>query len=507
MAKSGWVVARFLPLVLLGALLAAPVAGYAQSASGRQALEEEARKAADAASRRKRPGDVDVKRDEANVIPPKDERAFLYDYGGWGRSSFTTFDDVGRDRTIRENDVRFYGSTKVLTAHELYVRGQMTWVNFNKGDSFNNNQFDLVGPRLDQGYYAVDAAHYVDDERLDADVSVGRQFLNIGSGVAYNAVADGGKVEGKWRVDPEYTVDFKVLGSRTVHSANDIDGSKPGSNRSRRFFYGGEVGLERFGWGFGPEVPVFVNFRPHLYFLTQRDAGRESPQNATREFEYDSWYVGFGGLTELSPKTFGEWVKNFSFNGEIVGEFGKSFGATAGAPQDRVEAYAFTAETEYFFDVMGKPRVTLAYLLASGDKNRGSVTGTVGGNRSGSHDRGFLGFGYVLTGFVLNPRFSNLHVVRSGVSWQPIEKREYVENFEVGAQYYLFAKAARAGAVSDFRAFKTKRFVGTELDLFTNWAIFSDLTASLKFGNYSPGSAYANRQDRLFLTASLTLSF
>ncbi|MCR4317643.1 MAG: alginate export family protein [Planctomycetes bacterium] len=501
---------------LLTIMLLLPTVLRAQDDVREQILEEERRRELERTQGvDSETGGLYVERDEENILPEPDVVApGYYDYGGWHRSSVTSFDDIGRDRTYRDNDMRLWAKAGIGSYFDFYYRAQIDWQNYNTGDGYTSDKV-RTGPKTDQTYVKFDFGKLAGSTDFETDLSVGRQFMRVGNGVTYNAVHDGARLRGKIRFSTDYTMNFKFLVAKTPFGNSDIDGTKPDASHSRRYFWAVQLGLERFNWG------IFYNFKPHIYLLSERDPGREmwkaGTEDVNRDFQYDTHYVGFGGLTELDWEAFesffGDWanwsvLKNLSFNGEIVAQFGESHGTVSGTGPDKIRAYAFTAETEYFFrDATGTPRMTLAYLFASGDKDRGSVTGTTGGNTSGTRDRAFRGFGYVLTGTVLAPRFSNLHVARAGASFIPISSREWFEHFEIGAQFYAFAKVAKKGAVSDPFAFKDESFIGHEFDVYLNWSLLSDLTASFTFGDFSPGPAYSNREDRLYMSAAVTLSF
>jgi hypothetical protein len=64
-----------------------------------------------------------------------------------------------------------------------------------------------------------------------------------------------------------------------------------------------------------------------------------------------------------------------------------------------------------------------------------------------------------------------------------------------------------AEPISDPRSFNNSADIGTEVDVFLRWRIFSDLGISINYGVFMPGKAYDERSNRNFVSAGLTFSF
>ena len=212
----------------------------------------------------------------------------------------------------------------------------------------------------------------------------------------------------------------------------------------------------------------------------------------------------------------GQLARNLGYRAEGMYEFGRSHpDRSAGqrskalntSDRERIRAYAFDIGLDWYMDAESRPRVSLDYGLATGDEQRGSVTDTIGGNRPGSHDRNFLYFGFMDTGFNSALRFSNLRFVRLDGSFRPFHDVPLLTNMETGLTYYYYQKDERSGGISDTQSNRAHRTVGQEFDLYANWKLFSDLSFSFRYGLFLPGSAYSEKSSRHYYLGSLTYSF
>ena len=111
------------------------------------------------------------------------------------------------------------------------------------------------------------------------------------------------------------------------------------------------------------------------------------------------------------------------------------------------------------------------------------------------------------TGIALAPTVSNLHIWRVGGALAPLEKWEFLRDFEIGTNWFLYHKNAAHGAISDPLADEFNGYVGWEMDYFINWRLSSDLAWTMRYGTFYPGSAYTDRDTRHFLFTGITWSF
>ncbi len=413
-----------------------------------------------------------------------------FGYGGWYSFHLLLFDDgIESSRTFRRHDLRLWARAVIDGgAHEFYARGRFSLLDFNSGDSFDGDDDDLEGPNLERGYYRFDlgkASQAYGWAALDYDVTVevGRDLVELGTGLTLSEPLD--------HVALALTAsDLRWTGlvGRTVGSSQDFDLTR-NTDRTRRVFWGAE--LTYLG---------FERHEPFVYVLWQRDHNRDALPHPLQDFDYDSFYVGLGSTGELT--------KGLRYLTEWVHESGHSFGRRRFLDSDVIRAWALNVQLEYLFRGPRKGRVSLEYLFATGDSNRlDSPTDAIGGNRFDLEDKGFIGFGYRDTGLSLAPRYANLHMWRAGGSFHPWPDRPRLSRLELGANWFLYHKNHRRGAISDVTADLTSGYLGWEMDYYASWELSPDLTWTARFGTFFPGDAFSDRTSRTFLITGMTWSF
>ena len=135
------------------------------------------------------------------------------------------------------------------------------------------------------------------------------------------------------------------------------------------------------------------------------------------------------------------------------------------------------------------------------------MTDTASGNLAGTDDDGFLAFGFVQTGFALFPRLSNIHIVRLGGSFWPLESVDFFRYLEIGIYGYLYRKDESAAPISDPGSTQNDSDVGREIDLLLRWRILSDVGVTVSYGVFLPGDAYLDDESRDFIAAGMTYTF
>ena len=78
---------------------------------------------------------------------------------------------------------------------------------------------------------------------------------------------------------------------------------------------------------------------------------------------------------------------------------------------------------------------------------------------------------------------------------------------ELGTDWFLYHKHHRDGAVSDFTANVQSGYLGWEMDYFANWKIASDVSWTVRYGLFFPGSAFSDRTTRTFLLTGVSWNF
>lgn len=442
---------------------AAAISFFAQNEQQKKFLEEERRREMDERAR----ANADLK------------QTLLYDFGGWFHGDFATLEDKpDRDRrTFRYADLRLWGEAVLEQRYTAYVRLQTAYTDFNQGDQFSGEHDNVFrSPHVDQAYLDADLSW----EDNDLSVRAGRQFESLGRGLLLNGVLyslHASWSSGRWSA--------RALLAHTIIHDDDIDQSLPNPHDSHRGFAGFEANYMLSG-----------DHRVYLMALVERDFNNE--ENTFQSWDYHANYIGLGGRGTLLP--------GLSYSAEAVYEFGQSAGAGS-QDLETIQAFAFTLGLEYFWRMDTSPHFVLDYMFGSGDEDRGSVTDVAAGNLAGTKDESFLAFGFLQTGFSLFPRLSNIHIVRVGGSFRPLESVDVARNLEVGAFFYWYQKVESAQPISDPRSFKDDSDVGTEVDFLLRWRITSDLGISVNYGLFMPGKAYDEQSNRGFFSAGLTYSF
>ncbi|GAX62661.1 hypothetical protein SCALIN_C38_0024 [Candidatus Scalindua japonica] len=445
--------------------------------------------------------EMDLKRDLAQRFP--------WDWGGYERFSFLTFDDIDnrgvsdKRRTQRVSNTYLWGNMNVGDIHNFYMRLHLKYIDWNQGDEYRSteNQFKW---NLEEGFnygtytLSIDRAlkkYFNYEAPFQMKLTAGRFRSSLGNQMVYTRRANGVQLEGKSK-----WLDVKLFGFRNLNDEENIDFSVPGFRSSKRFFYGTEITYNGF-----------KQHRPYAYALIQEDDSGENIEVSFQDYEYDSRYYGIGSRGRI--------INGLRYDIEGVLEDGKSFpqasaaSIAAGESPDNVQidAWALDANLAYTYNILTKPRFTAEYLFGSGDSDRvtpGRVTTTAFGNKEGTTDRGFLGFGYKSTGNSLAPRLSNLQMLKFGTSFTP---SEFISkgNRSVRAEvdFFLFRKDKKEAAISDFRADRPQRNIGKEFDVNITWQIFSDLKASVNYGRFYPGNAYSDKDARDYVLCRIVFQF
>ncbi len=427
-------------------------------------------------------------RTEREKLSPLTED-FEFDYGGYYSFFLFLFDDgVNSSRTFRRHDLRLWtrmGFDK--GAHEIYARSRLSFIDFNPGDQYDDED-DVEGMNLERGFYKFNLAKAMaayQDRRIDYNVEfkIGRDLTEFGTGLVLSTPLD--QVSLRWTFD-----DYELTGlaGKTIGSSQDFDLSR-NPERTRRSFLGVEGryrGSERH--------------EPFAYVLWQRDHISDNIPTLVQNYDYDSFYAGIGSSGELRT--------NLRYSTELAFETGQSYSTGAIRRKNNISAWAWDFELEYLFQSKGHPRAGIEYTFASGDPDRIiSPTSTVGGNSSGFKDTSFIGFGYRDTGLSFAPRLSNVHVWRMGASFFPLEGHKTFDRLELGTNWFLYNKHHHNAGVSDPTATIASGWLGWEMDYYANWSITSDFSATARYGVFFPGKAFADRTTRTYLLLGLTWSF
>jgi hypothetical protein len=415
------------------------------------------------------------------------EQKLLVEWGGFYIPSYTYFTDLGGNNgNVTFQDLRLWTQIRVDEVHRVFARMRLDYVDFAPGDAQGLRPHDLAGPNLEIGYYELNASRAAEKYGgqkwpFSLFIRGGRQYIEVGRGIALGKVLDAGSFDFEMK-------DWAFMGfaGQSPRGQDDVERIGPHYSTYRRAFYGGQVryrGIDQH--------------EPYAFFVIQKPITDEDLP--VQEFDYESGYYGVGSR--------GNVTKNLQYALESLWECGRGAANGQIAGREKVRGYAFDAQLDYYCQRPMKPVLTGEYGYASGDGDRGTAVSALGGNRLGTVDTQFQGFGYVNSGLALGARFANLQFVRLAGKMTPYEKKTGAGRIDVGLDYYFLFKTDRQGPMSDFRANRASAEIGNEVDLFLEWRIFSDLSWTLRYGRFFPGAAYTDRDPRDFLFTGLNFSF
>ena len=453
---------------------------------------------------------------QPDLRTPVAEDRFQYDYGAVLRYNGNWFEDHGPKapfpipgtpqfqgfRTAHDFDLRPWLNASLDGVHFGYVRGQLDFLQYGSGDSFDRNS-DWRGPFVDLGFYRLDIDQAVRRYRgaeiddWSADFTIGRQFLYVGRGIAFALTTDA--ISFDWSLGDWAGL---VFGSQSIRHFDNIDRSVPGFERSDREFFGAQL-----------EYEAWDHHKPYGYVIVQRDRSDERPENPLQEYDYDSqyWGIGISGEALFGRGECGWGVQNLKYFTEFIIQGGDSFGSGATKSQDPIHAWAMDAGLIYYANGRTKPRFLAEYARASGDADRATPQNTAFGNSAGTTDHGFLGFGLLNTGVSFAPMFANLEFVRVAGAFRPFEQccEWRLSDLEMGTSFFAYWCPAEDGGVSDVRADKPGHaYLGSEVDLFVNWRLSSDVYLMLNYGIFFPeAESFAVERSRQFVGLNLTWLF
>ncbi len=417
------------------------------------------------------------------------EAVLDFQWGGWIDYYFFNYNDgVQSSRIVNRPSMSLWGRASIdQGAHELFARMKLRYTNFREGDEIDRQE-DWVGPEFDQVWYQIDVGRAFrlnkPSDPLQMRIRVGRQPVQFGTGYALDLPMDAVLVDSKlW--------DFRVLGliGKSILNAPNIDRSTPVDSHSDRMFYGVQLQYERL-----------QKHVPFVYALWNVDRTDERPSEWSQDYRYNSGYLGAGSRGSI--------VHNLNYWAEGVFEWGHSSADRNFLRQDPIRAWGWDFGLEKLFDVPTRPRVSAEYMFASGDGDRlFSPTSAAGGNRGGTLDTSFVGFGFRDTGIAAAPTLSNLHVWRAGAAFAPLENIELCRNLEFGTDWFLYHKNRARAAISDSTADMFAGYVGWEMDYFINWRLASDVSWTIRWGEFFPGAAFSDQGTRCFLFTGITWSF
>jgi hypothetical protein len=437
---------------------------------------------------------------QINPAVPIDQRALL-DYGGYLSFGYLSVDDNRNENHIlRQYELIGYVRANLDGANEVFIRGRAGYRDFNDRDSFDGRGDELIDPDLDRAYYRFDLARYnaAYHGQSAGDFNFvfqgGRDLVYWANGLTLSVPLDGVITDLTWgRVTLELIAG--VTPTRTV----DFDLSRPAFDyNTRRGFYGGMLSMQ------------MGTHRPYAYALLQRDYNDEDSRaidGRLVRFQYDSFYLGAGSSGALTDRL--AYGAEFVFEGGQTrsSNFDEEGGATVSVPQtkDNIRAWAVDLRLDYVFPGPHRTRISAEGIFASGDPDRLSTSGTVGGNRPGTDDHAFNSLGLLNTGLAFAPEVSNLIAARLGIAAFPAPDTAMFQHMQVGADFFVFGKMRENAPINETTS--DDRYLGVEPDVFLNWQITNDVSLAVRYGVFFPGSAIPDDTARQFFYAGLTYAF
>lgn len=307
---------------------------------------------------------------------------------------------------------------------------------------------------------------------FSTDWRLGRQFLRVGRGLALAETLDALRID--WRTASGVRV--TGFGGSTLHRSDNIDTNVLGFDQGHN---------NRTFIGVQGEYVTQENHHLSAYLLDENDNSTTADSLADPfSFNYDAHYAGLGSEGSLGERTI--------YTGELVFEGGHAGTANGGVSREKIDAGAAWLSLFHRLEGTSLPTLLFDYAWGSGDAGRFSVTDSgIRGPRSGNGDGNFIGFGRFDGGLALQPRLSNLHVIRFGFQFKPLTRLKAPADFLLGFKLSDYEKSTVNGPISDPVATVARRHVGFGTDVFVAWKPLSDVDVVLEYGGFTPGDAYA----------------
>lgn len=394
------------------------------------------------------------------------------DFGGW--SSVTFLDASQLDHNARVTDPLdsvFVGDLRLWGRH-VYNARKNVFIRFRKVGLDIDTQPGL--PSLDvrtKEQFDLDLAHF--EFPVGAtQVRVGRLFTRVGRGLVLSDTLDGGRFEYR------SSAGLALAGSvgSTIHRADNVDTNVAGFDQGHndRTFITAQV-----------DYVTAKNHKLTGYFVDENDNTiGANPTQDPISYRYDTQFLGFGAEGGLSSRTV--------YGLELVSQTGGAGTANGGVGKEKIQSNAALLSLQHRLDGESLPTLLFDYGFGSGEKTRLSVTDSgASGPALGAGDQNFLYFGRYDGGLALQPRLSNLSVVRAGFQLKPLAPRLAAPtDLLTGFKFSSYTKQRGAAPISDPLANSGKKDVGIGFDVFAAWKMFSDVDVLFEYGAFKPGNAY-----------------
>ncbi|MBI4179816.1 alginate export family protein [bacterium] len=399
---------------------------------------------------------------------------WFMEYGGTGRYTYTGGDD--NDRAYGTQDSQefskdyelnlFLNMVDLRRVSKFYTRLRSTYTERKKnsattrGNEWKELEVDLM-------YYE----RKYKGKTARSTLTLGRQFVSVGKGIAYSAAADGIHVKTNYKRNDITLFAVKADRSPDDHDPGTI--SPPSRGHTHRHFFGGE-----FKWNFS------AYGTPYFYYVENKYKGLRTVDGLSGQVHiYEPTFIGYGMDGKITDR--------LSYFSEFVHAYGTTNTTGDQIDTTRVNAGAWDAGLRYRFPGVYNASVAAEFGWASGDPDRQTtVNSSLLGNRSGD-DESFRAFGGLSLGYAFAPTFVNLAFKKYTGNYTPFAKSavKHLRSIRVTADFYEYSRAVTPGPISDLAAFadnRAKKRVGREFDLQVRWQIFNDLDLSVRWGKFLP---------------------
>ncbi len=445
------------------------------------------------------------------------QQRLLIDYGGSIAQQFITIDDLLQDNhVLNQTILTLYARVDLDGVHQFFIRGSTKFKDWYDEGAFDGDDSEWVGPDLERAVYRFDlqralGAYEGQVVPYNMVINAGRQLVHWANGLTLSSEIDGGLITFSYA-----PVHLDLLVGRTRQDSFDFDSSRPDSNDdTRRHFYGGMLRWQ-----------ATERHQPYIYGLYQEDRNKDetaaftaAATAYTNQFHYQSWYLGAGSQGSITD--------NLLYGLEFVYEGGESLsrpfdtpgGAQIPQTRDSIEAFAASFRLDYLQPASAnRTRYSAEILAASGDEDRLRTSSTSLGNQAGTTDHAFNGFGLINTGFAFGAAPSNLLMLRLGAATLPFPTSNTFKRLQVGTNVFFFSKLIGEAGIDE--PSNNNSFLGSEIDLYANWQITSDISLAVRYGVFFPGAGLGdpnqtistddsetNNHPRHFFFTGLTYAF
>ena len=419
------------------------------------------------------------------------------DYGasirfGWAKLDDANYNPYG----LRQYEANVYLQATAAGGHRVFGNLRFLYNQYYNSDNSNNGWLEPIGNR---NWYQFDLADWQRANEgsagdLGLNVRAGRQFVSWNSGLVWSNDIYGARVRSSLGA-----LSFDgVVGVSARSGLYDFDVSRPNYDSD----------TNRHIWAVRGQYEVSPEFAPFVSYFVQRDHNPEQavvPFLGAVEFQYDSEYLSFG--------TDGSIGNQFLYTLELCRESGNGRSTPIVTPggttqtEEDIDAWAGVLNMVYLLRDDHQTRLESTLAFGTGDDDRVSASGTIGGNWPGSPDHAFNSLGYIHTGLALAPSMTNLMMARLGGSTAiPINPRR-PDDLRIGADFFIFGKTDTDSPLTVRSG--PSRFIGWECDLRVDWRLTSDVSLNVRYGLFVPngGTPAPNDQVRQFLYGGVSYAF